>query len=254
MENWIKVKIKVLLTIMLFCCFGTLMAQKIELVEESTVTKQGLYFWYANGDKAFHYNPNISPRGDCMTVVNGYIFFGWYKGGMKDRDVMISRKKIGSGKWVTVQLPHKNTLIGQRKTWGDSHNTISVGVSKLDGTVHVFYDHHNDPLKYIVSNKNIAFAPDSEFKLSNFNKTRGYLAEGQDIRITYPDITHTDKGEVIVNYRKGSAVGGNEMVHMYDGKKWTRSIQVTRGGGKPHVAQNDRNYAYGTPTFGNGDV
>ncbi len=227
---------------------------QVRFLEESTVTNEGLYFWYADGSKAFHYNPNISPRGDCVAVVNGYIFFGWYKGGMDKRDLMISRKKIGSGDWVTVQLPQKNTLIGAAGRWGDSHNTISVGVSAIDGTVHVFYDHHNDPLKYIVSKKNIAFAPDSEFVLENFEPTRGYLAPGQPITITYPKITQNDRGEVMVNYRKGSAVGGNEMVHVYDGNEWTRSKQVTRGVGLPFVTEEERNYAYGVPYFNNGEV
>ena len=232
---------------------GTLRAQ-VQFLEESTITDEGLYFWYADGSKAWHYNANISPRGDCVSVVNGYIFFGWYKGGMTNRKLMISRKKIGSGNWVSVEFPHRNTLIQPGNRWGDSHRTISVAVSAIDGTVHIFYDHHNDPLNYIISKKNIAFAPDNEFTLSNFEPTREWLAEGQDVRITYPDITHNDRGEIILNYRKGSAVGGNEMVHAYDGVKWTRSKQVTRGGGLPYVQEEDKNYAYGVPYFNDGNV
>lgn len=232
-------------------------AQNVKLIEESTVTDEGLYFWYPNGEKAFHYAPSISPRGDCFTVVNGYVFFGWYKGGMRNRDLMISRKKIGSGKWVTVQLPHKNTLIGAGNKWGDSHKTISVGVSKIDGTVHIFYDHHNDPLKYIVSKKNIAFAPDSQFKRANFERTRENLAPGQKVRMTYPKITHNEMGEIILNYRAGAAVGGNEIVNVYNGDQWTRSKQITDG--RPgRLADNPNrvgwNYAYGVPYYNNGDV
>lgn len=231
----------------------TLRAQ-VEFLEESTITNEGLYFWYADGSKAYHYNANISPRGDCMSVTNGYIFFGWFKGGMTNRKLMLSRKKIGSGNWVTVEFPHKNTLIQPGNRWGDSHRTISVGVSEADGTVHIFYDHHNDPLKYIVSQKNKAFAPDNEFTIGAFEATRGYLAPGQPVTITYPKITHNDDGEVMVNYRKGSAVGGNEMVHVYDGVEWTRNKQVTRGGGLPYVPVEEKNYAYGVPYFNNGNV
>jgi len=227
-----------LMVCMLFV--STAFSQEVSFLEKSKVTNEGLYFWYPddqNGDpvKAFHYAASISPRGDCFTVVNDYMFFGWYKGGMKNgRDLMISRKKIGSDKWVTVQLPHKNTLIGPRvNSWGDSHNTISVGVSKTDGTIHIFYDHHNDPLKYIVSKKNAAFVKDSDFKIDQFNRTRGYLAEGQNITITYPQVTENDQGDLIVNYRKGSAVGGNEMVHVYNSRTstWSKSKMVIRGSG-----------------------
>lgn len=244
---------KMLFAFFCLCCTGHLQAQ-VTFLEESTITNEGLYFWYADGSKAYHYAASISPRGDCMTVVNGYIFFGWYKGGMTKRDLMISRKKIGSGGWVTVQLPHKNTLIQPGNRWGDSHNTISVAVSKIDGTVHIFYDHHNDPLKYIVSKKNKAFAPDSEFTLDAFEPTRGYLVPGQPITITYPKVTTNAAGEIILNYRKGSAVGGNEMVHAYNGTSWTTNKQVTRGSGVPYVVEADRNYAYGNPYFNNGDM
>lgn len=243
-----------LLTALLFALIaGNLAGQRVKLLEESLITDRGLFFWYPKG-KAFHYGPAISPKGDCLAVSNGHIFFGWYRGGMKDRDLMISRKKIGAKKWVTVQLPHKNTLIGRNKKWGDSHNTISVGVCKLDGTVHIFYDHHNDPLKYIVSKRNIAFAADSDFKLKNFNKTRKNLAPGEKVRITYPEITHTDEGAIVLNYRRGSAIGGNEMVHVYRGKQWTKAKQVTRGSGKGHVKERNRNYAYGSPFYKNGEI
>ncbi|WP_158837360.1 BNR-4 repeat-containing protein [Polaribacter sp. L3A8] len=262
-------KIRITYTIKLFAIvlfllsFKNTFAQKVEFLERSEVTNEALYFWYPNKNgekvKAFHYAPSISPRGDCLTVVNGYIFFGWYKGGMKNgRDLMISRKKIGSGKWVTVQLPHKNTLIGPKvNSWGDSHKTISVGVSKTDGTVHVFYDHHNDPLKYIVSKKNTAFAKDSDFKIGMFNRTRGYLAVGENVTITYPAVTENDKGNLIVNYRKGSAVGGNEMVHVYNGSTstWSKAKMVIRGSGKGFVETKDRNYAYApAPVLAGGDL
>lgn len=115
-------------------CFGFSLELQAQVVflEESTITDEGLYFYYADGSKAYHYNANISPRGDCVSVVNGYIFFGWFKGGMTNRKLMLSRKKIGSGNWVTVEFPHKNTLIQPGNRWGDSHRTISVGVSAAD--------------------------------------------------------------------------------------------------------------------------
>lgn len=229
-------------------------AAKVVLIEESVITNEGLYFWYPNGQKAFHYAPSISPRGDCYTIANGYIFFGWYKGGMDQRDLMISRKKIGSGEWETVELPHKNTLIGPGAKWGESHNTITVGVSTKDDTIHIFYDHHNDPLKYIVSKKGTAFISDRDFKKSIFEPTRGHLAEGEPIRITYPKITENGLGDLIVNYRKGSAIGGNEMVHVYNGEQWSRAKQVTRGSDQT-VPESRKNYAYSpAPVFANGNV
>ena len=227
---------------------------ELHLLQESMITDQGLYFWYADGSKAWHYAPNISPRGDCLTVVNGYAYFGWYKGGMKNRKLMLSRKRIGGGDWVSVEFPHQNTLIEGTK-FGDSHRTIAVSVSAKDGTVHLMFDHHNDPLNYIESKQNIAFAPDDAFSnINNYEAKHSHLAVGQDVRITYPTLLENDKGETIVHYRKGSAVGGNEMVHSYNGEEWTRATQVTRGGGLPYVEEADKNYAYGKSYFANGEI
>ncbi|WP_016956569.1 BNR-4 repeat-containing protein [Catenovulum agarivorans] len=226
----------------------------VSLIEEAQITDQGLYFWYPNDAKAYHYAANISPRGDCLTVVNGFAYFGWFKGGMNNRKLMLSRKRIGSGEWVSVEFPHKNTFI-ENTNWGDSHRTIALSVSEKDGTIHILFDHHNDPLNYIVSKKNLAFASDELFsKLTNFHNKREYLAEGQNVRITYPTLVENADGDIVVHYRKGSAVGGNEMVHVYNGESWTRAKQVTRGSGLPYVAVEDRNYAYGKAAFGNGDV
>lgn len=226
---------------------------EVALLEEHKVTSSGLYFWYPDGTKAWYYNPNISPRGDCLTVVNGYIYFGWYKGGMSNRKLMLSRKRIGGGDWVSIEFPHRNSFIANTRM-GDSHRTIAVSVSEKDGTIHLLFDHHNDPLNYIASKQNIAFAPDDAFaKLSNYETKRSYFAEGQDVRITYPTLLENDKGETIVHYRKGSAVGGNEMVHAYNGEEWTRAKQVTRGVG-PDLPVAERNYAYGNSYFANGEV
>lgn len=246
-----------LLLAVVFLAPATPLQAEVTFLEESTVTNRGLHFWYADGSKAFHYNPRISPKGDCMAVVNGYVFFGWYEGGMKNRRLMISRKKIGSGGWATAPLPHTNTLIEPRGIWGDSHRTISVGVSSIDGTVHIFFDHHNEALNYIVSKPGIAFASDAEFTSNNFEPTRENLAPGENVRITYPKITHNDKGEIILNYRAGSAVGGNEIVHVYNGSQWSRAKQITDG--RPgRLAQNPQrkgwNYAYGVPYSNAGDV
>lgn len=238
----------------LFLFFGFCVNAQVEFIEESEITDSGLYFWYADGSKSYHYNPNISPRGDSFTVVNGYVFFGWYKGGMTNRNLMVSRKKIGSGNWVHVEFPHKNTLIQPGNKWGDSHRTISLAVSKIDGTIHVFYDHHNEDLNYIVSKKNIAFAPDSALNLEAFEPTREYLVTGENLRITYPKVTENDFGEIVLNYRKGSAVGGSEIVHVYNGDTWTKAKQVSKGVGLPDILEEDRNYAYGSPANGDGNI
>lgn len=230
---------------------------QVKLIKETKVTDEALHFWYPDGAKAAIYAKNISPKGDCFTVANGYIFFGWYKGGMDRRNLMLSRKKIGANTWKTIQFSNKNTLIVDPKDktgpriFGNAHQTITVAVSEDDGKVHILFDHHNDPLRYIVSKKDIAFTSDANFKVSNFESKRNYLTEQENLRITYPEINKNDKGELILNYRKGNSHGGSEYMHVYSNGKWSKSKRVIQGFESP-IANKDKNYAYGSPTYANG--
>lgn len=228
-----------------------------KLIKETRITNDALHFWYPNNRKAYIYAATISPRNDCFTVANGYIFYGWYKGGMDARNLMLSRKKIGEDSWKTIQFTNKNTLIVDPKNkkgpriFGNTHQTITVGVSNDDGKVHILFDHHNSALNYIVSKPNIAFASDANFKLSNFEKKRNTLTDSEKLTITYPEINKNDKGELILNYRRGNSHGGNEFMHVYTNGKWSKSKRVVQGFQSP-IPANQNNYAYGSPTYGNG--
>lgn len=230
---------------------------QVSLIKETEVTNEALHFWYPDGQKAAIYASTISPRGDCFTVSNGYIFVGWYKGGMDKRNLMLSRKKIGENNWKTIQFTHKNTLIVDPKDktgpriFGNTHQTITVAVSDDDGKVHILFDHHNDPLNYIVSKANIAFASDADFKVSNFESKRNTLTDPQSLTITYPEINKNNKGELILNYRRGNSHGGSEFMHVYSNGKWSKAKRVIQGYQAP-IPANQNNYAYGSPTYSNG--
>ena len=198
---------------------------------------EGLRFWYDDPSKPSHiFNRNIAVHGDCFTVKNDYAFFIWYKGGMENRDLMLSRKKLGTEGWVTIQFPNKNTLYNGDRNGvdatgaGDSHKTAAVGVCPIDGTVHIAYDMHVHPLKYRVSNKNIAFAPDAEFTLENFSEQRDYFREDLPIdRFTYPSFVNNDAGELIVEYRLGTSRQGDKYITYYNGDTWSELILLVKG-------------------------
>ena len=85
---------------------------EVVLLEKSLLTTEGLHF------TDFAFGPIISPRGDCVEIYKGYIFVAWYRGGMDDRHVMLSRSKIGSNKWehieVNIQLAMLQSLIAEK--------------------------------------------------------------------------------------------------------------------------------------------
>ncbi len=222
---------------------------QVTFLENSKITDKAFYFWKADDPKPYHYGASINPHGNCMKVSNGFVFYTWYRGGWADRTLMISRKKIGEGAWVHVALPAKLSLVGGK---GDTHLTTNVGVSPIDGTVHLMFDHHNEDLNYIRSKKNIAYGPDNDFTAANFLPQQNYLIPGKKITsVTYPDLFNNDKGEMYFERRLGSAVGGDIIMTYYNGNTWSPETTIIRGRGAS-VSQGERHFAYGSAHFING--
>lgn len=222
---------------------------QVTFLENTVVTEDAFYFWKPDDPKPFHYGQSINPHGNCVKVANGYVFYTWYRGGWNDRALMVSRKKIGEGDWVHVELPAKLSLVGGK---GDTHLTTNIGICPIDGTVHLMFDHHNEDLNYIRSKKNIAFGPDSSFTAANFLPQQDYLIPGKKVTsVTYPDLFNNDLGEMYFERRLGSAVGGDIIMTYYDGNSWSEEVTIIRGRGN-EVTQGERGFSYGSAYFLNG--
>lgn len=205
------------------CASGLAKAQ-VTLSKETVLTDNALHF--TDG----RFSNRISPHGDCMDILNDYIFVTWYAGPKTDRRVHISRKKIGENNWVDMTLnDSKNTL--WRDGTGDSHNTTNIGICPIDGTIHIAYDHHANPLRYRVSVKGAAFVPDSEWKASLMKPEQDYLTvPTEDIdHCTYPTFIRNDAGQLILTYRRGGSTNGRWPTSFYDGDKWSGLKVMTDG-------------------------
>lgn len=219
---------------------------QVTFLENSVVTNDAFYFWKPDDPKPFHYGASINPHGNCAKVVNGFVFYTWYRGGWADRALMVSRKKIGESNWVHVELPAKLSLVGGK---GDTHLTTNIGICPIDGTVHLMFDHHNEDLNYIQSKKNIAFGPDEDFIAANFLPQQDYLIPGKKITsVTYPDLFNNDLGEMYFERRLGSAVGGNIIMTYYNGNTWSEEVTIIQGTGQ-EVTQGERGFSYGSAYF-----
>lgn len=237
------------------------------LLDNSTqVTEngEGGLFFAGTRDVNYGFAQRIAPHGDCVDVVNGYAFITWYKGGMDQRNLMLSRKNlnVANAPWVTIQFPHKH--IGQggellRGTGirGDSHNTAAIGISTIDDTIHILYDMHayssaslpNDFFNYSVSLSGKAFVPDNEFTLAIFNPKQNYLKLGEDYqRMTYPMIHRADDGSLVARYRKGGSGNGDILMAHYNGSVWTDNWLFHDG----TIPLPNRNSMYGGERFLNG--
>ncbi|MFK7937280.1 MAG: BNR-4 repeat-containing protein [Saprospiraceae bacterium] len=216
------------------------------LIDQSVVSDSGLFFDGTRYDEDtnptgnYRFGNRITPHGDCIDVVNGYVFVTWYKGGMDERSLMLSRKNLTdpAANWVTIEFPHKH--IGWRgiPTIGDSHNTAAIGVSTIDGTIHLIYDLHayssnsypNDFFNYSVSVKDAAFQPDAAFNLDLFKPKQNYLKAGENYeRLTYPALRRAADGSLVVRYRTGGAGNGDILLATYDGNAWSNNWLYSDG-------------------------
>lgn len=187
----------------------------------------------------FVFGRSISAHGDAIKTYGNYVFMTWYRGGKLDRHMMLSRYNTVTETLVTIEFPHRHTGFQNRWWLGESHNTIAVGISPLDGTIHLLYDMHaysptrpsdgslsNDYFRYSYSVKNAASLPDDEFTLDKFVKNSndspkhlrmpGAAAQSEFLALTYPTFFQNDQGDLLMYIREGGNNNGMFKFTKYD--------------------------------------
>ena len=238
-----------ILLIALFTVFNTnFVLGQVKLLDQVKIADEALYLngrkipndqWLTHQstndtyDRAF--GDKISVYRDCMEAYGDYVFLAWYKGGMTKRNVMLSRYNLKTKKLVTIQFPHRHTGFQNNPGIGEAHNTVSVGISPIDGTVHLLYDMHaysptrpadgslkNDYFRYQYSVKNAATLPDSQFTLDKFYPKQLFLKRGENYEgLTYPNFFTNQKNELFMWIRRGGHNNGQYLFAKYDGNSWS---------------------------------
>ena len=253
---------------MLLCVllmFSCVLSSQVVLENEVKITDFGLHFDGSKvdinatntGDSAsydYFFGRNISAHGDCIKTYGNYVFMTWYRGGKADRHVMLTRYNTVTGTSATIEFPHRHTGYHNKYWIGESHNTIAVAVSPIDGTIHLLYDMHaysntrptdgslsNDYFRYSYSIAGVASVSDAEFTLDKFvekpsnsgvykhlslNSGRpGYPSEDYSnfSALTYPQFFLNDAGDVFMYMREGGNSNGAYKFSKYDANTSTWS-------------------------------
>lgn len=228
----------------------------VTLEKQYKVADNALYF---NGRKVgqgegnrtvgpydYAFGPIISVHGDAIKKHKDFIFTTWYAGGKFNRHVMLSRYNMKTGVVRTIEFPHTHT--GFRGDWwvGESHNTIAVGISPLDDTIHMLYDMHayrntgkfrNDYFRYAYSRKNAATVADRDFNLSLFVQDKpgdynhvslnGRAEPAQFEGLTYPRFFLNEDGDLLMHMRRGGNNNGAYVFSKYNARtsRWDELTQ-----------------------------
>jgi len=87
---------------------------------------------------------------NAITTVNGWQYVAFYTEDKSDESrvcyVNLSRRQVHRAERSGEAEEWETLVFGDYKQrQDDGHDTISIGVCKGDGTMHVAFDHHCDP-------------------------------------------------------------------------------------------------------------
>ncbi|KZT20695.1 hypothetical protein NEOLEDRAFT_1140404 [Neolentinus lepideus HHB14362 ss-1] len=145
------------------------------------------------------------------------------------RHPSLSRRSLnssGAGNWITATFTDYNQIDD------DGHNIISLGISPGDGTLHLAYDQHDNPLVYRISYPGLATQPPSDSDwpsvTSLFTPVLDYLPDLTTldkntyfINVTYPrflripEAARIDKEDLLLELRVGRSGLGDDWLYTY---------------------------------------
>jgi hypothetical protein len=174
----------------------------------TTLDSQAVFFVSYDG----LVNNNSFQKNGLLTY-KGYQYAVWYTA---DKNAVVGRRVLGGGTWSTVQVGH--TL----KT-SDSHNVISMGVSKVDGRLHLNMDSHSDGFTYVKSVAGLLDNPSGlSWTAARFGAPQSTLdGVALTTQFTYPQFVSTPEGKLQLSYRRGISGNGRNALAEYDGSAWT---------------------------------
>ena len=188
---------------------------------------------------------NASYQQSGILSFAGYQYAAWYT---STRFAILARRALPAGAWQTLQLPHQLTV-------NDSHNSISLGVSPIDGRLHVAMDTHSSQVFYVKSEAGLMTDPAGRsWVASRFGAVQRTLDGVELGTVTYPRFLVTPENRLQLSYRTGVSGNGTLELAEYDGA-WRRLGRWTSATGSftfHNVTSTTRNaYLHGI-TYGPG--
>lgn len=180
----------------------------VSKIADMQLDASALYFVSYNG----LVNNNSFQKNGLLTY-KSHQYAAWYTA---DRSAVIARRALGSTTWQTVKLPHRLTV-------NDSHNVISMGISRIDGRLHINMDSHSNGFFYVKSVAGLVDNPAGQsWTAGRFGAVQTSLdGVGLTSQFTYPQFVSTPEGRLQLSYRAGISGNGRNGLAEYDGSKWT---------------------------------
>lgn len=149
---------------------------------------------------------------------NGWQYTAWYDTVGTDQSFLIARRSVlgaDTGPWQIFDTG-SDLLNGDEGAW-DNHNTISLGICRADGTLHLCWDHHGNILRYRRSVPGLATHSDHLWGSSSLLAEQASLVSGGPplAAFTYPLFIDQPDGSLLLAYRTGSTNAGSNWIARY---------------------------------------
>ena len=178
------------------------------LIDKMALTcNQGIYGNIINGQ---------SFQQDAVFSHRGWQYVAYYN---NQRKLCIARRQINKSFWEILELAgYKFSAVPAFDN--DTHNSISMGYCINDGTIHLAFDTHANPLNYSYSVKGLLTNPNQyKWDSSLFSPVLNSLQFGIPINeFSYPSFVSTNKGDLLLGYRDGYSGVLHYKLAYYDGK------------------------------------
>jgi hypothetical protein len=174
-----------------------------------------------DGDPAVSFGGYIngqSPQQDGLFTYRGHQYAAFWN--ERGQQVLV-RRPTGNGPWEYAVIAPE--YVAQP---GNAKHATSLGVSPLDGRLHVAFGHLASDLRYVSSVAGLMTSPDSvPWRTESFGPVTSNLGTQLVDQVTYARFVTAPNGKMLLSYRFGSIVGGgDEVLWEYDGATatWTR--------------------------------
>ncbi|MDR3057197.1 MAG: BNR repeat-containing protein, partial [Prevotella sp.] len=142
-------------------------------------------------------------RKNSLVTYKDTQFIAYYN---PDGYLMLGKRKLNTKDWTLHRTQYKGNV-------NDAHNSISIMVDG-DGYLHVSWDHHGNPLRYVRGKTPLSL------ELGDEESMTGQL----ETNVTYPEFHLMPNGDLIFIYRDGQSGSGNLVINHYNlkTKRWVQ--------------------------------
>lgn len=146
---------------------------------------------------------------DAVASFNGAQYAAWWDA---ENRLCAGRRLLPDNSWEVMRFD--DYLI----QGGDAHENTVIGICAADGTLHLSFDQHVDPLHYRVTPSGVASSPAPQpWDPTLFGETLNHLPGQPAVdQVTYPRFVSRPDGGLQFWFRRGSSGNGNTLFHQYD--------------------------------------